>query len=135
MSDGSVIVDGKKVSGRRLSFDGETLSVSSASPVEEVSDILSNDSLSEMASSGWESDVSDEPVDAKVDFVSDDEVCSGHCFETPYGKIYVRTTEPRTVTRKEQICTFVKKNAIPFGVGIVAGALCVGLACLLKDKE
>lgn len=132
MSDGYSIVDGKKVKGRRLSFDGENLSVSSASPVDD-------EAISQMANAGdtmssWVSDESDVVGDDNSNEFVDD-ITAGHCFETPYGKIYVKSTEPVDVTLLERTKSLVKKNAIPFGVGLAVGLIGCGLYSLLKGKE
>ena len=132
MSDGYVVIDGKKVEGRRLSFDGENLSVSSASPVDD-------EAISQMANAGdtmssWVSDESDVVGDANSNEFVDD-ISAGHCFETPYGKIYVKSTEPVDVSLLGRTKDFVKKNAVPFCVGLAVGGLCVGLYSLLKGKE
>ena len=133
MSDGYVVIDGKKVEGRRLSFDGDNLSVSSASPVDE-------EAISQMANAGdtmssWVSDESDVVGDDSNSNEFVDDITAGHCFETPYGKIYVKSTEPVDVSLLGRTKDFVKKNAFPFGVGLAVGGLCVGLYSLLKGKE
>ena len=133
MSDGYVVIDGKKVEGRRLSFDGENLSVSSASPVDD-------EAISQMANAGdtmssWVSDESDVVGDDSNSNEFVDDITAGHCFETPYGKIYVKSTEPVDVSLLGRTKDFVKKNAVPFGVGFAVGGLCVGLYSLLKGKE
>ena len=133
MSDGYVVIDGKKVEGRRLSFDGENLSVSSASPVDD-------EAISQMANAGdtmssWVSDESDVVGDDNNSNEFVDDITAGHCFETPYGKIYVKSTEPVDVSLLGRTKDFVKKNAVPFGVGLAVGLIGCGLYGLLKGKE
>ena len=133
MSDGYVVIDGKKVEGRRLSFDGDNLSVSSASPVDD-------EAISQMANAGdtmssWVSDESDVVGDDSNSNEFVDDITAGHCFETPYGKIYVKSTEPVDVSLLGRTKDFVKKNAVPFGVGLAVGALCVGLLSIFGSKD
>ncbi len=151
MSDGYSIVDGKKVSGRRISFDGENLSVNSASPVDELGNGISAEEMNSIGDNMVEmmSKMSDagDTVDAFVsentptedlgngDNIFVDDITAGHCFETPYGKIYVKSTEPVDVTLLERTKSLVKKNAIPFGVGLAVGLIGCGLYGLLKGKE
>ena len=133
MSDGYVVIDGKKVEGRRLSFDGENLSVSSASPVDD-------EAISQMAYAGdtmssWVSDESNVVGDDNNSNEFVDDISAGHCFETPYGKIYVKSTEPVDVSLLGRTKDFVKKNAVPIGVGLAVGLIGCGLYGLLKGKE
>ena len=109
MSQGYTIVNGKKVEGRSISFDMKSGTVNVTNGNDENFDKVKSEGINDKGEK---------------------------YFDTQYGRVTISKTNQE---KKEEVVKYVKKDAVPFSVGALVGAVAMGslVYCLFggNNKE